>query len=87
MLFGTSLTGLVREPQHRRSHSARLLFSLTRTRRTPDGTVKGEAGLELGWRSVSGLHDAEAVVELVPFSVNLTMPDHITHRDVGKLRR
>jgi hypothetical protein len=48
-----------------------------------DGTVKGEAGLELGWGSVSGLHDAHAIVENVPLPVNLTMPNHVIDPEVG----
>ncbi len=83
LLFGANLTGLVREPRHRRSQLGQADVFLNPDMPHADGTVKGEAGLEHGWRSVSGLHDAEAVIEIVPFPVNLTMPDHVIHPVVG----
>jgi hypothetical protein len=50
MLFGTNLTGLVREPRHRRSQLGPAGVFLNPDMPHADGTVKGEAGLELGWR-------------------------------------
>jgi integrase len=54
MLFGTNLTGLVREPRHRRSQLGQAGFSLPRTCRTQTAPSGANPGSNSDWRSVKG---------------------------------